>query len=87
MAMSSSSSSSSSSDTTSERSYMKINRFKIAAEPKGSERREHRRYELGGQTLSVNRWDGHRVAQRALRALHTSTNTHPNSPQRTLSAG
>ena len=38
----------------------KVNRFKLAAESKGSERREHRRYELGGQTLSVNRWDGRR---------------------------
>ena len=38
----------------------KINRFRLAAETtgSGSERREHRRYELGGQTLSVNRWDG-----------------------------
>jgi hypothetical protein len=35
----------------------KVNKFKLAVEPKGSERREHRRYELGGQTLSVNRWD------------------------------
>ena len=38
----------------------KVKKFKLAAEPKGSERREHRRYELGGQTLSVNRWDGRR---------------------------
>ena len=38
----------------------KINRFKLAAEASGSERREHRRYELGGQTLSVNRWDTRR---------------------------
>jgi hypothetical protein len=38
----------------------KVKSFKIAAEPKGAERREHRRYELGGQTLSVNRWDGRR---------------------------
>src|SRR5437763_12148447 len=35
----------------------KMAKFKLAVEPKGSERREHRRYELGGQTLSVNRWD------------------------------
>jgi hypothetical protein len=34
--------------------------FKLAAEPKGSERREHRRYELGGQTLQVNRWNTQR---------------------------
>src|SRR3981081_4260598 len=34
--------------------------LKLASEPAGSERREHRRYELGGQTLSVNRWDGRR---------------------------
>ena len=33
----------------------KMAKFKLAVEPKGSERREHRRYELGGQTLSVNR--------------------------------
>jgi hypothetical protein len=26
----------------------------------GSEQREHRRYDLGGQTLSVNRWDANR---------------------------
>lgn len=26
----------------------------------GSEQREHRRYDLGGQTLSVNRWDASR---------------------------
>jgi hypothetical protein len=32
--------------------------FKLAPETSGSERREHRRYELGGQTLQVNRWDG-----------------------------
>src|SRR5207302_11132796 len=38
----------------------KMKSFKIAVEPKGAERREHRRYELGGQTLSVNRWDGRR---------------------------
>jgi hypothetical protein len=41
-------------------SKSKTNSFKLAPEPKGSERREHRRYELGGQTLSVNRWDGRR---------------------------
>jgi hypothetical protein len=38
----------------------KLKKFKLAAEPVGAERREHRRYELGGQTLSVNRWDGRR---------------------------
>src|SRR5438045_7324897 len=38
----------------------KMKKFKLAVEPKGAERREHRRYELGGQTLSVNRWDGRR---------------------------
>jgi hypothetical protein len=38
----------------------KLDKFKLATEPTGSERREHRRYELGGQTLSVNRWDGRR---------------------------
>ncbi len=27
-----------------------------------SEQREHRRYDLGGQTLSVNRWDANRRA-------------------------
>src|SRR5438105_10551671 len=37
-----------------------VSKFKIASEPDGAERREHRRYELGGQTLSVNRWDGRR---------------------------
>jgi hypothetical protein len=26
----------------------------------GADRRQHRRYDLGGQTLSVNRWDGRR---------------------------
>ena len=31
-----------------------------AQEDTGSEQREHRRYDLGGQTLSVNRWDGAR---------------------------
>ena len=36
----------------------RLKKFKLAAEPSGAERREHRRYELGGQTLSVNRWDG-----------------------------
>ena len=41
-------------------SKSKVGQFKLAAEAKGSERREHRRYELGGQTLSVNRWDGRR---------------------------
>jgi hypothetical protein len=41
-------------------SKSKTNSFKLSPEPKGSERREHRRYELGGQTLSVNRWDGRR---------------------------
>lgn len=38
----------------------KLKKFKLAVEPKGAERREHRRYELGGQTLPVNRWDGRR---------------------------
>jgi hypothetical protein len=36
----------------------KMKKFKLAVEPKGAERREHRRYELGGETLTVNRWDG-----------------------------
>jgi hypothetical protein len=36
----------------------KLRKFKLAPEPLGSERREHRRYELGGQSLQVNRWDG-----------------------------
>jgi hypothetical protein len=39
---------------------IKLKKFKLAAEPLGSERREHRRYELGGQSLPVNRWDGRR---------------------------
>jgi hypothetical protein len=39
---------------------IKLKKFKLAAEPLGSERREHRRYELGGQSLQVNRWDGRR---------------------------
>src|SRR5207302_8657537 len=38
----------------------KLKKFELAVEPKGAERREHRRYELGGQTLGVNRWDGRR---------------------------
>jgi hypothetical protein len=38
----------------------KLKKFKLAVEPKGAERREHRRYELGGQSLQVNRWDGRR---------------------------
>jgi hypothetical protein len=38
----------------------KLKKFSLAVEPKGAERREHRRYELGGQSLSVNRWDGRR---------------------------
>ena len=38
----------------------KLTKFKIGPETAGSERRIHRRYDLGGQTLSVNRWDGRR---------------------------
>jgi hypothetical protein len=35
--------------------------FKPAADT-ASDQREHRRYDLGGQTLSVNRWDASRKA-------------------------
>ncbi len=35
--------------------------FKPAADT-SSDQREHRRYDLGGQTLSVNRWDASRKA-------------------------
>lgn len=42
------------------RDTSKLKSFKIAPEANGAERREHRRYELGGQTLQVNRWDGRR---------------------------
>lgn len=42
------------------RDTSKLKSFKLAAEPLGSERREHRRYELGGQTLQVDKWDGKR---------------------------
>ena len=38
----------------------KLMKFMTASEPVGAERRQHRRYDLGGQTLSVNRWDGRR---------------------------
>jgi hypothetical protein len=46
--------------TTGTTENIKLKKFKLAAEPLGSERREHRRYELGGQALQVNRWDGRR---------------------------
>src|SRR5260221_5987118 len=35
--------------------------FKVQSDV-SSEQREHRRYDLGGQTLSVNRWDANRRA-------------------------
>lgn len=39
----------------------KTNRLKITPQTStASDRRVHRRYDLGGQTLSVNRWDGRR---------------------------
>ena len=39
----------------------KTTKLKLASEgATGAERRQHRRYDLGGQTLSVNRWDGRR---------------------------
>ena len=41
-------------------SESKLTKFKLVPEPEGMDRREHRRYELGGQTLQVNRWDGRR---------------------------
>jgi hypothetical protein len=41
-------------------SSSKLTKFKLVPEPEGMERREHRRYELGGQSLQVNRWDGRR---------------------------
>ena len=34
--------------------------LKLTTQPAGAERRDHRRYDLGGQTLSVSRWDGRR---------------------------
>ena len=46
--------------STSVRNRMKIDQFTLAPQPKGSERRIHRRYELGGRTLNVNRWDSQR---------------------------
>ncbi len=37
-------------------------RFKIAVEPEGSDRREHRRHDLEGQEIVIDRWDGSRRA-------------------------
>ncbi len=51
---------STSSAATSATAASKLTKFKLVPEPEGMERREHRRYELGGQTLQVNRWDGRR---------------------------
>src|SRR4051794_24916290 len=39
--------------------------FKPAAD-QASDQREHRRYDLGGQTLSVNRWDANRRSAQPL---------------------
>lgn len=39
--------------------------FKPAADTK-SDQREHRRYDLGGQTLMINRWDSRRRAAQPL---------------------
>ena len=55
--------------------------FKLAAEPLGSERREHRRYELGGQTLQVDKWDGKR------REAHVDAPYCPVCPTRLQDAG
>ena len=47
-------------DSSTSKDTAKLMSIKLAPESKGAERREHRRYELGGQTLQVNRWNTQR---------------------------